>query len=210
MNERRGEYIVIEGIDGAGKSRQSELLVGAYPSHSVNTLNEPGGTKFGDHVRDILKDKSVTMSPETILSLFMLSRKEFVEQKMGEILLKQRVTLISDRNWWSSVAYQGFGDEIIHHSEIVELSKQAMGEYFLPDKSIILEVPIDVARERIDKRDSVLVNKKEDRFESKGIDYFQRVAEGYYWIADEFDIPIVNGNQTPEAVHEDIRKVLSI
>ncbi len=197
---KNGKYFVLEGIDGSGKSTQHQLLVDYLKGLSlpVESLREPGGTSIGEAVRQILLG-GLDRSMETNLDLFTISRRELVAQKIGPLTLAG-VNVIGDRNWISSVAYQGFG-EGMELEKIIDKSRDAMGDFFIPDGVVILETSIETVAERIGRRSTA-----KDHFETKDKEFFTRVLSGYRWVAANFKIPILDAEQTVEKVHQDVIK----
>ncbi len=101
-------FIAIEGIDGVGKSTQVRLLAERLEAEGRSTLTvrEPGGTELGEQVRRILLESSTPLEVEAELLLFMASRVQLYEERIGPALRDGRV-VISDRFHLSSIVYQG-------------------------------------------------------------------------------------------------------
>ena len=102
-------FVTFEGVDGSGKSTQAELLVDALEQEGrvVVKTREPGGTKLGERVRQLLLDGEA-MAPWAEASLFTSARAELVEDVIGPAL-KGGSTVVCDRYLDSSLAYQGVG-----------------------------------------------------------------------------------------------------
>ncbi len=197
-----GKYIVLEGLDGAGTTTQLHE-VGSYLAEigqNVIEIAEPGDTVIGGLLRKIIKDSSIERMPESNLDMFTISRRELAVQVI-EPNIDRGIHVISDRNWFSSVAYQGFGEGIDHY-HIVDRMKQALGKFFMPDLVLIVKVPVDVAISRMINRDDT----KKDFFESKGSQYFEKVYDGYNWLAQEFNqnTVVVDGTKSVEEVKQDL------
>lgn len=200
-----GAYLVIEGMDGSGKTTQRDLLAESIRDDGVEveTISEPGGTDIGDKIRSILKDGSLKRTPESNLDLFMIARRELIAQKIKP-LNAAGVTVISDRNWFSSMAYQGFGEKMGSQT-VKRRAEDVLGqERYVRPSSVIIDVPVTVAIERMISRGGA----EADYFESKGRDFFDQVAKGYQWLSRNYGIPLVNGEQSIEDVHSDIVKYL--
>ncbi len=198
----KGKYIVIEGLDGAGTTTQLHEM-GSYfkeISEPAITIAEPGDTVIGGLLRKIIKNSSIKRLPESNLDMFTISRRELAAQVI-EPNIDNGIHVVSDRNWFSSVAYQGFG-EGIDHQHIVERMKQALGRFFMPDLVVIVKVPVDVAIERMIERDET----KQDYFESMGETYFEKVYQGYEWLSSEFNqnTVVVDGTKSIEEVRQDL------
>lgn len=199
-NPEQGRYFVIEGGDGTGKSTQLDLAIQHLEGlgQDVERLREPGGTPIGDAIRQILKSKEFGREPETDVDLFTACRREIVAQVLGPMMLKGR-TAVSDRNWFSTVAYQGFGKGV-DIDYVLKRSEEAMGQYFMPSGVVIIDIPVEVASKRKTKQG----DNTNDHFENLGFDFQQRVRDGYLWLADRYDVPLLDGAKPVEEVHRDI------
>lgn len=196
------KYIVLEGLDGCGKTTQQELAVDWFKSmgHQAEAVTEPGTTEIGKQLRPVIKSPA-PRSPESNLDLFTVTRRELFLQIVGP-LVAERVIVVADRSWVSTEAYQGAG-EGLDKSLIRKRSEEALGKYFLPDCGVIIDVDLDTSRSRVSERGD------SDYFEQKGEDFFARVRDGYLAFADEYGWPVINGTQSIEKVYEDIKKAIS-
>jgi dTMP kinase len=156
-------------------------------------LAEPGGTPIGSAIRELILNPDIPKLPETELDLFFIARHELVQQVLDPAIQRGAV-VVGDRNWFSSVAYQGFGRQMDVHS-ILEKSRRAMGDYFIPTGSVIIDIPPDVAEERLRGR-----GVERDWFENEHRGFFDRVRQGYQWIAEQYDIEVIDGSGSPEDV----------
>jgi len=195
MTERvDGKYLVLEGCDGVGKTTQSRLFANSLPDgNEVLMLAEPGGTPVGAAIRQLILNPDIEKLPETELDLFFIARHELVERVLDPAI-KRGAYVVGDRNWFSSVAYQGFGRQMDVQS-ILEKSRRAMGDYFMPTGAVIIDIPPEVAEERLRGRG---VDK--DWFENEHRGFFDRVRQGYQWIAEQYDIDVIDGSGSPEDV----------
>jgi dTMP kinase len=200
MGNTRGLYIVIEGLDGAGKTTQHELLKAALTAkgHDVIDVFEPGGTPIGNAVRQVLKDGSLERTPESNFDLFTACRRELLVQVMLPALRAGKIVL-SDRNWFTSVTIQSFG-EGLSRNLIIERSKEVMGDHFMPDVPLILDISGAKAYERLQSRGG----QKADYFEKQGAAFLEKHHQGYLWIATEFDVPLIDATQDRETIHAQI------
>jgi dTMP kinase len=199
-----GSYIVIEGTDGAGTTTQKELLMDHIleAGQDVIAVAEPGGTAIGKALRLIFKDAAIERDPSTNVALTTICRRELLRQVI-EPTIEEGTNVISDRNWFSTVAYQGFG-ESYDVDEIVEASVKALGRFAMPNYAVIIDVPTDVAKERILARGE----SGGDYFEQKGRTFFDNVRAGYRWVAQEYKIPVIDGTQSIEEVHAEIKTIV--
>jgi dTMP kinase len=193
-----GQYLVIEGSDGAGKTTQAKRLLTSLIESEVSAkeLIEPGGTEIGILLRGIILKPDLPKLPESEFDLFTVARRELTK-KVIRPAVNNGTTVVCDRNWFSSVAYQGFGRGLDVRM-IIERTKQAMGDYFMPDGVVILDVPLEVAEERISSRT------KSDWFEQQGREFFENVKHGYEWLAEKYNIVVIDGTQNEARVANEI------
>ena len=174
MLKTRGLLITLEGIDGCGKSTQTELLKQRFEEHDVPFIpvREPGGTAVGEDIRQILLHKDYAMSLQAELLLYMAARSELVGQVIIPALKAGRVVLC-DRFTDSTLAYQGYGGGA-DLCFIRSMNSRATSG-IVPNLTVLLDLPVENALAR---RGEVA-----DRMESRDIRYHQRVRHGYLEIA---------------------------
>ncbi|MBQ3293424.1 dTMP kinase [Candidatus Saccharibacteria bacterium] len=200
-------YIVIEGQDGTGKSTQARLLKEYYEKQGkeVVVMDEPDGDLPQAHdIHDLIvvRGKDYNMEPMTNVLLFTAARYE-LWKKLAEPVLKNGGVVISARNWWSTLVYQGYG-EGVSKSKIIKLTKESLPEkYVKPDKGFILTVSDKIREERQGTR-----GKAKETFESKPDDFQQRVNNAYPKIAKEFGLKIIDASGTIEEVFDLILREL--
>ena len=200
-------YIVIEGQDGTGKSTQARLLQEYFEKQGKEAvvMDEPDGDLPQAHdIHDLIliRGKEYGMESMTNVLLFTAARSE-LWRKIAEPVLKRGGIVISARNWWSTLAYQGYG-EGVSRSKIIKITKEALPEkYCQPDKGFILTVSDKVRLERQSGR-----GKATETFEAKPDDFQQRVNAAYPKIAEEFNISIIDASGTIEEVFEKIKSEL--
>ena len=202
-------YIVIEGQDATGKSTQVELLA-EHPKKTgkpVITMHEPDGDLESAHeLRRIIKDKKYNLEPFTHVLLFTAARQE-LWRKLAEPVLKEGGYVISARNWWSTLAYQGYGQGV-SRSKIIRVTKESMPEpYVKPDRSVILTLP---DKERFARQSGRDDNSKNDTFESKSMDFQHKVDKAYVSIAKDFNIPIVDASPSIEDIQKELLKLFGL
>lgn len=200
-------YIVIEGQDGTGKSTQARLLKEYYEKQGkeVVVMDEPDGDLPQAHdIHDliVIRGKDYNMEPMTNVLLFTAARYE-LWRKIAEPVLKNGGVVISARNWWSTLAYQGYG-EGVSRNKIIKLTHESLPEkYVKPDKGFVLTVSDEVRLARQDTR-----GKKKETFESKPDEFQQRVNNAYPKIAEEFGLKIVDASGSIDEVFELILREL--
>ena len=170
MINKKGHLIVLEGPDGSGKSTQIKKLDEYLKKEKIKYImtREPGGTKLGEKVREIILHEPI--SKEAEVYLYAACRAELVEKKIKPAL-KEGLLVISDRFLFSSLAYQGSGREV-GIERVFEINKLAFGD-ILPDLTIFLDLSPAKAIER--KKEQ----KKLDRLEEESISFHNRVYDGY-------------------------------
>lgn len=190
----KNSYIVIEGLDGSGKTTQFENLK-KYLGDSTIGVREPGGTTMSEHIRTLLKDKSIPRAPQTNLFLFSAARADLIETVVRPAVASGK-TVVSDRSWVSTMAYQGA--EGVDAAHVEELSRLATKEFYEPDLLIFLDVDPALCRKRLGVRGGA----EADFFDLKGQDYFNRVRHSYlyYTSAHQGTCVTVDGSGTPKEV----------
>jgi dTMP kinase len=194
-------FITFEGLDFCGKSTQVQLLEKYLieKGKQVKIIREPGGTVISEKVRDILLDKKNSeMSIETELILFAGSRSQLVQEVIIPALEKN-IYVISDRFHDSSIAYQAFGRKI-NLDFVIGLQKFVIGKA-VPDLTFFIDVPIYEMVKRMSK-----VNKVElDRIESAKVDFYERVRNGYLYLAEKEKRFIrIDGTKSIDEIHKTI------
>jgi dTMP kinase len=191
-------FITFEGLDYSGKSTQVQLLSDrlSLQDHRVLVLREPGGTDIGEKIRKILLDKNNDdMTEASELFLFSASRSQLI-QEVVRPALEAGMVIICDRYYDSTTSYQGFGRGI-PLDVIQAINRYATGG-LVPDMTFFLDVPI---REIEKRMNSVKTNK--DRMESNGIEFYERVRNGFLQIAKtESRYRVINGLQPIDDLHE--------
>ena len=181
-----GLFITVEGIDGAGKSTQlawlSSFLRGR--GRDVVATREPGGTPLGERLRELLLAPERQIHAETETLLMFAARREHLAQIILPALAAGRVVLC-DRFTDATYAYQGYGRGV-ELDKVRTLEEWAQRD-LQPDLTILLDVPVELARQRAGGRAS-------DRFELERTEFFGRVRAGYlqralenpqrFWVID--------------------------
>ena len=201
--EVHGAYIVLEGGEGAGKSTQAARLAGSI---GAVLTRETGGTPIGQRIRAILHDTNVdALAHEAEAFLMAADRAQHIHEVV-EPALSNGIHVVSDRNWWSTIAYQGFGREL-DIDKIVTITKIATGKYFQPDLVFVLRASKEVLRERMKGR--VL-----DRFELAGDQFHERVNVGYEYLLDTYGGVLIDTeiglDETASQIRNKCREVLNI
>tara|TARA_B100001564_G_scaffold177192_1_gene148976 strand:- start:17 stop:628 length:612 start_codon:yes stop_codon:yes gene_type:complete len=170
-------YLAFEGIDGSGKSslikRLSEVLSNQQIENKI--VREPGGTKVGEGVRELLLSHDYEVDALTEALLFCSQRSQLIAEVIKPEVNKG-IKILSDRSAYSSVAYQGVGRGLGYET-IYQLNDISVNSFW-PEKVVLLD---------IDPKISLSRQKVADRIGSDKVDFFNKVREGYLRLADEFD-----------------------
>ena len=200
----KAKFITFEGVDGAGKSTHLAWFADALRKRGKEVLvtREPGGTPLGECLRDILLNQP--MHAETEALLMFAARLEHIEQVIKPAL-QRGVWVVSDRFSDASFAYQGGGRGV--KVEKLEQLECWVHENFQPDLTLLFDVPVEVARQRLSKNITL------DRFEQEKDSFFEKVRQAYLDRCkknpDRF--ALINAAKTPEEVKEDLEKeILSL
>jgi len=190
-----GVLVNLEGIDGCGKSTQSKLLLEKLEGkgEKVIILKEPTKRPHGQKLWDVLHGKRKA-SNEEILELFVLDRKQHVEEKIQPALDDGTVVLM-DRYYYSSMAYQVAGG--IDVEEIREKHVFAPR----PDVVLIFDLPVSVALERVKGHSDA------DEFEKE--EHLEKVREAYLDLENDPLVRIVDATGTPEEIFGNVWKLVS-
>ncbi len=181
MHQKRhnlpGLFISFEGIEGVGKSTQTQLLKKSLESlgYTVVLSREPGGTDLGDSLRKcLLTEYSSSLSAQTELCILLASRIHHIDTLIKPALAKGLIVIV-DRFIDASIAYQGFGRQL--GMDLVEQAHQLFGLTIQPDLTFVLDLSVTHSRER------TLARGESDRIEKENDLFFQRVQEGYLNLA---------------------------
>lgn len=187
-------YIVIEGIDTAGKSTQISLLKSAYP-YALFTL-EPGGSELGVRLREILLESEMALTQRAEFLLFLSDRAEHC----SKVLLPNRDKLIiSDRSLISGIAYA----KGLEWEEVVALNLFAT-QGMKPDIVVLLEL----SKEELTKR---LSAKKQDSIELRGVEYLLEIQERMIRACEALGVRLckINASRSVEEIHSQIKEILT-
>ncbi|WP_272978454.1 dTMP kinase [Idiomarina baltica] len=198
-----GKFVVIEGLEGAGKSSAMASVVSHLQAKGIRTetVREPGGTPMAEAIRSIVKQRwEEQVQPATELLLMYASRVQLVKTVI-EPALEQGAWVIGDRHDLSSQAYQGGGREL--GAELLEKLKDIALGSFVPDLTLYLDVDEETGLQRARGRGEL------DRIEEEDIEFFRRTRTRYLELAKrDPNIVIINANQEMLNVHQAILRAL--
>lgn len=197
---KKGLFITFEGADGCGKTTQMKLLADYLKSQGLEVVltREPGGKGLGERVREILLNYDGEVSDRCESFLFLADRAQNIDIIVNPAVEQGKIVLC-DRHIDSTVAYQGYGrgldlDRIKVLNNLATNGKK-------PDLTIIFDIDVETSMKR--------VGSEKDRMESAGIEFHNKVRNGYLEIAKEEPdrIKVVDACKTIEEVFEDVKKL---
>lgn len=194
---RKGLWIVVDGIDGCGKSTLTHNLSMAYRKgeevQNVIHTREPGGSSIGKEIRELLRHP---LDSRTELYLFSADRRMHVAEVIKPAL-DQDKTVIQDRGWSSTFVYQGYVKHL-GYEDILQTTLEATGNYF-PDLTIILDCDVLTANARMKgfpRPDGIV------RFDDATLEVKELQRQGYLYFAQEFknSVVVIEAGDSPETV----------
>ena len=169
-----GRFVTFEGLDGAGKTTQTQAVAEALRARGVEVAvtREPGGTRLGERLREILLgDERIV--PDAELLLLFAARADHVETRIRPAL-GRGAWVLCDRFTDASYAYQGGGRGI--PAERISVLKSWVQRDLRPDLTIFLDLPVEASLARIS---GGLFRRTRDRFERERVEFFERVRAAY-------------------------------
>jgi dTMP kinase len=204
-----GLFITFEGLDGTGKSTQLRLAVQYLRKcgHRVLVTREPGGTRTGERVRDILlASKTGKLAPLAELALMYAARAQLLEEVVRPALARGEV-VVSDRYNTASFAFQGYGRQL--GTATVRAFDRVICGKIQPDLTIVLDLEPERALARAQGRDTRR-RSRHDRFERQSLAFHKRVRAGYLAIARSAPgrIKLVRADQSIDELQQQIRALI--
>jgi dTMP kinase len=202
--KRSGLFITLEGIDGTGKSTQHRLLVEYLRSRGlkVTATREPGSTRLGEQIRQILLGYRGKLGPMTELALFYAARAQHLEEVIRPALARGDV-VVCDRFNDASMAYQGYARGL-GPATVRALDAVICGPT-QPDLTLVLDLEPKVALARARGRSTRPAPRRE-RFETQGVEFQSRARRGYLAIArqEPLRVKLIDAERPVDEVHADI------
>lgn len=211
-NPYKGQYIVLEGIDGSGKTTQIEKLYEYFTSKGKEVVRtrEPRKDEglIGELIQKILNGK--TKVPSVAIQYLFSADRGMHHAELIEPALKSGKIVISDRCFWSAVPYgvldiqEDFDDNTAKYILVSQSILSMYHQFIAPDKTIYLDVPVERAMDRLSKKP----HEKEIYEETKKI---LKAKEGYDWLLREFpkEFTVINGARNVEEVFGEIIEEVS-
>ena len=197
-----GKFITLEGMDGAGKSTHIPNIIALLASrgHEVVSTREPGGTKLGERLRELLLHEPMHAETETLL--MFAARREHIASVIAPALARGAYVL-SDRFTDATYAYQA-GAKGVDFAKIAELERWVQAD-LQPDVTLLFDVPVEVSVQRL------AIARTPDKFERENADFFSKIRKIYLQRA--FDNParfrIIDANRPLAEVWKSVEDVIS-
>lgn len=196
------KFITFEGIDGAGKSTHLSFVADLLRAGKKNVVitREPGGTSLGEALRTILLHEKMHLETEALL--MFAARCEHIAQVI-EPALTRGDWVISDRFTDATFAYQGGGRKLDRQK--LSALEQWVHPHLQPDLTLLFDVPLDVARARLDATRTL------DKFEQEKADFFAATRAEYLRRAAEFPqrFRIIDSTQAIATIQEQLRDIIA-
>lgn len=194
-------FITLEGPDGGGKSSQAQRLAEYLRAENIEVLltREPGGSPIGDQIRNVIMElENTDMDARTEFLLFSASRAQHIAEVIRPNL-ENGLTVISDRFFDSSLAYQGFGQRL--PLETLKAITNFATSGLTPDLTLLLDLPVE---EGLRRREA---DGNWNRMDAYDMDFHRRVRRGYLKLAAETPDRwvILNAEQSFDALQDEIR-----
>lgn len=198
----QGLFITFEGADGCGKTTQLKLLAEYLQKNGVDVLvtREPGAKGLGEKLRDILLNYDGVVSDRCEAFLFLADRAQHIDTIVAPAVNTGKIVLC-DRHIDSTVAYQGYGRgqdiERINKLNMIATSGKK------PDLTIVFDIDAETSLAR--------VGSTKDRMESSGIEFFNRVRDGYLKIAaqETARVKVLDATKSIDEVQQDVIELIN-
>ena len=201
-SKKRGKFITLEGIDGAGKSTHIPNIIAALKTRGVEVVStrEPGGTRLGEQLRALLLHD--TMHPETETLLMFAARREHIANVI-EPALKRGAYVLSDRFTDATYAYQ-CGAKGVASTKIKQIEKWVQGN-MQPDMTLLFDVPVEISMKRLSSA------REPDKFEREDAKFFEKLRQAYLTRAKENParFRVIDANQALEKVKVLVEEAIS-
>jgi dTMP kinase len=197
-------FITLEGVEGAGKSSLMDYISELFTRAGLAVIQtrEPGGTKTGEQIREILLDSNnIGLENNTELLLMFAARMQHLEEVIKPALASGQI-VICDRFTDASYAYQGGGRGI--EESRIQILENWVQEGLKPDLTLLFDLDVEIGLRRAGKRSQA------DRFEQEDILFFERIRSCYLERANKEPtrFRIIDSGESLENVKQQIQKVL--
>lgn len=198
---RQGKFIVLEGVEGAGKTSQSKRLAAALSAKGMDVVltREPGGVPLAERLRELILDPEYTPDALTELYMYMAARREHLNKVIVPALAAGK-TVICDRFTYSTLAYQGYGRGV--DKEFIRTLNAETVKSVNVDIALFLDVPPAVGFARKGGADCG------DRMESGGMQFFERIYDGFKKMCAAGELTAIDATVGEEQTAERILKAV--
>ena len=202
----KGKFITIDGVEGAGKSTQIELICSYLHRKGIEVVRtrEPGGTDIGEKIRSVLLDvDNKEMHSDTELLLMFSSRNELIQNKIIPALNDGK-WVVSDRFTDASFAYQG-GGRMLSLDRIAKLENWVLGS-FKPDLTFLLDISVEIGMTRVEARNA------KDRIEQEERAFFERVRSVFIERSKIYPdrIKLINAERSVDEIQTQIQSLIEL
>jgi len=203
----RPRFITLEGVDGAGKSTHIPFIAERVRAagHDVVTTREPGGTKLGETLRDLLLNAPMSHDTETLL--MFAARREHLERVIRPAL-SRGAWVLCDRYTDATWAYQGGGHGV--DAALIAALEKGVHDDCRPDCTILFDVPPAVSRGRLARAESH--GRTLDKFEREDLGFTERVRAAYLARAEGEPgrFRIVDSSRPQDEVRDDLKRIVEM
>ena len=202
----KGKFITIDGVEGAGKSTQIDLICSYLHRKGIEIVRtrEPGGTDIGEKIRSVLLDvDNKEMHSDTELLLMFSSRNELIQNKIIPALNDGK-WVVSDRFTDASFAYQG-GGRMLSLDRIAKLENWVLGS-FKPDLTFLLDISVEIGMTRVEARNA------KDRIEQEERAFFERVRSVFIERSKIYPdrIKLINAERSVDEIQTQIQSIIEL
>jgi dTMP kinase len=202
VKQKRGKFITLEGVDGAGKSTHLAWIAEhlRQGGHEVVVTREPGGTPLAEKLRALVL--SEPMDPLTETLLMFAARADHVQRVILPALTRG-AWVVCDRFTDATAAYQGGGKGV--SAQLIRRLAHSVHPDLMPDRTLVFDCPYEISRSRLSASGRAL-----DRFEAEERAFFERVRTAYRHMAqaEPGRVRIVDGSKTPNEVKVEVKNNL--
>lgn len=199
---KKGLFITFEGADGCGKTTQLNLLADYLQKkgQEVVITREPGAGDVGKKIREIVLHYDGAVSPTCEAFLYLADRAQNTDMIIAPAVNAGKIVLC-DRHTDSSVAFQGYGRGL--DIERIKMFNKVATSGLVPDLTFVFDIDVETALSR--------VGKKWDRIEAEGIEFHEKVRQGFLEIAKQepYRVKVINSKDSIENIFEQVKEIIA-
>lgn len=197
-------FITLEGGEGSGKSTTIKMLQEYFNNENIDfiTTREPGGTKIGKQIREVIVNKENTMmDADTEALLYAADRNQHLKEVILPALNDKKLVLC-DRYIDSNFVYQGYARGL--GIEKILKVNESIG-YRVPDLTFYFDLDPKIGLERINKDK----NREINRLDLENLDFHNKVRNGYLDLSKKFErIVVIDADRTPDEIFEEVKEII--